>query len=331
MKMSPARSKSPTCHLVLTNFQVAGLAVELAADAIGRRRRPGNAEQRIDLGEVGAGQGQLDIGAGPLEGILHRSLGGDLGPAIGDVEIDRVGLAGVAQHQRRSADEMHLERLLLELALEQELGLRLAAGLARRRRDRAVEGELALGVLVLDLALGDPQMADQRRLPAILRCGRLGDRSGDRRFAQAPVELLLLADLDTHLGTAQHQRRQHDVALEQRPQANVEVDLLDLQHGRKLAPVGIGDFHAGQVDVGRRAPVDPDLVDLGLAPGVGAGLAFYALAEVAGCQEEVAGRDRAADQQHDHAQRPGSNLGDPLPGHSGRTVNEAAGSRHLDR
>src|SRR4029077_5330796 len=119
----------------------------------------------------------------------------------------------------------HLQRLVLELALEREFGLRLEAGFAGRGRDRAVEGELALGVLLLALAFGDLEPADQRRLPTVLGRGRLGDRGRDRRLAEAPVELLLLPQLDALLGTAQPQRRQHDVALEQRPQAKVEIDL----------------------------------------------------------------------------------------------------------
>ena len=70
----------------------AGLALELAADAIGRRRRSGNAQQGIDLRQVRTGEREIGVGAGPLEGILHGALQGEFRGAVVDIEIDRIGL-----------------------------------------------------------------------------------------------------------------------------------------------------------------------------------------------------------------------------------------------
>ena len=54
------------------------------------------------------GQRELDVGAGPLEGIHHRALGLELGGAEGDVEVQRIGLLGVAQHDERAAHELQV-------------------------------------------------------------------------------------------------------------------------------------------------------------------------------------------------------------------------------
>ena len=267
--------------LALDEFPDAGLAMQLAADVVGRSRRAGDAEQRIDVGEVVARQRKLDVGAGPLEGIHHRALGLELGGAEGDVEVQRIGLLGVAQHDDRAADEAQGERLALELALELQLGLRLLAGLAGRRRDRAVEVELALGIAVAELAFGDFEAADQRRLEAVVGLDRLlGRRGSGRRLAQLPVQPILVALLDHDLGLAQHQARQHQVALQQRPQADLEIDLLGLEHVGFLGPLRIGELNAAQMDVRGEAPVDRDIGDRGLAAREGAGMALDSAAEI---------------------------------------------------
>jgi hypothetical protein len=189
------------------------------------------------------------------------------------------------------------ERLVLELALELQLGLGLGAGLALRRRYRAVECQLALGVLVGEMPVGDLEMADQRHLGPFLGRRRLGEAGRHRAFPEAPVQLLLVAHFDGDLGLAQHQARQDDIALEQRPRPDIEVDLLGLQHVVGFAPVGIGDLDAVQVNVRRGAPVDRylDLGDVRLAAGIGAGAAFHPAAEVVRGQEQVARSHRHHD------------------------------------
>ena len=81
IRMSPVRSLSPTCHLVLTNFHRPGSRSSLPLMLVGRRRRSGNAQQRIDLRQVRPGEREIGVGAGPLEGILHGALQGELGRA----------------------------------------------------------------------------------------------------------------------------------------------------------------------------------------------------------------------------------------------------------
>ena len=198
---------------------------------------------------------------------------------------------------------------LLELALELQLGLRLRAGLALRRRDRAIERELALGVLVGEAPVGDLEPPDQRCLVAFLGRYRLGDAGRHRAFAEAPVQLLLVAHLDGDLGLAQHEVGQDQVALEQRPQPDVEIDPLDLQHVIGLAPIGVGHLDAVQVNVRGRAPVDRNLGDMRLAAGVGARAAFDPAAEVVGGHEEIARTNPEGDQAHENAGRPRQNPG----------------------
>ncbi len=251
-------------------------------------------------------QRELDVGAGPLEGIHHRALGLELGGTEGDVEIERIGLLGVAQHDDRAADEAHDERLALELALELQLGLRLVAGLARCGRDGAVELELALGIPVAELAVGDFEPADQGRLEAVVGLYHLLGRSRcRRRLAQLPVQPILIALLDHDLRPAQHQAGQHQVALEQRPQADLEIDLFGLQHVGFLGPLGIGKGDAAQMYMRGEAPVDRDVRDRGLAARKHAGMALDAAPEIVRRDIKVHGPDRDRGEDHQRAGRPG--------------------------
>ena len=84
---------------------------------------------------------------------------------------------------------MQGERLVLEPAFERQLGLRLSARLAGRRRDRTVELELALGIAIGDAAVGDLELTDQRRLVALLGRDGLGCFRRHWALAQAPVQL----------------------------------------------------------------------------------------------------------------------------------------------
>jgi hypothetical protein len=126
---------------------------------------------------------------------------------------------------------------------------------------------------------------------------------------KAPVQLLLVAHFDGHLGLAQHHAGQDDIALEQRPQPDVEIDLLGFQHVVGPAPVGIGHLDAVEVNVRGRAPVDGYLGDMRLAAGIGARAAFDPAAEVVGGHEEIARTNPEGDQAHENAGRPRQNPG----------------------
>ena len=309
----------------LHEFPDAVLADQLADDVVRRRRRAGDAQQRIDVAEIVARHRELHVGAGPLEGIHHRALGLELGGAEGDVDVQRIGLVGVAQHHDRAADEVDRQRLAVELALELQFGLRLGAGLAGRRRNGAVEVELALGIAEGELALGDLEMADHRRLEAVVRLDRLlGRGGGRRRFAEVPVHLVVVALLDHQLGLEQHQGRQHQLAAQQRPQADVEVDPLGLEHVGLLGPLGIGELDVAQMDVRRPAPVDRQIADFGLAARQRAGLAGDARAEIVGRYVEIGRPDRHGDQTHQDAERPAEDAKESC--HPGRTTRRCDGS-----
>ena len=288
--------------LALAELPDVGFACQLAADVVGRRRRAGDAEQRVDVGEVRTRHRELHVGAGPLEGIEHRALGLELGGAEGDVEVERIGIVGVAQHGDRAADEADGERLALKLALELQFGLRLVARRAHRRRHRTVELKLALGIAETELAVGDFEAADQRRFEAVVGLDHfLGRRRCGRRLAQGPVQTVVVALLDHDLGLAHDQARQDQIALEQGPGANLEIDLLDLEHVGFLGPLGVGELHAAQVDVRRPAPVDRDVGNGRLAAAERAGMALEATAEIIGRHVEIHRADRNYDQRHQNA------------------------------
>ena len=67
-----------------------------------------------------------------LDGALHRQLG----LAIADLEIDRIRLVRLAQHQRGTADEMQRQWLAFQRAIQRQPCLGLSAGLTRCRRHR---------------------------------------------------------------------------------------------------------------------------------------------------------------------------------------------------
>ncbi len=74
------------------------------------------------------------------------------------------------------------------------------------------------------------------------------------------------------------------------------------------------------MDVGNGAPVDGDLLDLRLAPGIGDGLALDPAAEVGGGEEVIAAGRRGPDQDHDETEHSGGYLGDTLPTHDEGTL-----------
>src|SRR5260370_41758231 len=107
--------------------------------------------------------------------------------------MDRIGLRGVPEHQGRATDEVGGERLALERALELQFGLGLGAGLALRRRYRAVERELALGVMVGKTPVGDLEMPDQRHLGSSLWPRPRGEAGRQRAFPEAPAQMPLFS------------------------------------------------------------------------------------------------------------------------------------------
>ena len=82
----------------------------------GRRWRPGNTKQRDDLGQIWTRERELKISALVLEWILNCAFERQLGLAISDLEIDRIRLVRLPQHQRGAAYEINAQLLALEPA-----------------------------------------------------------------------------------------------------------------------------------------------------------------------------------------------------------------------
>jgi hypothetical protein len=251
-----------------------------------------------------------------LEGILHRAFEGEPGGAEGDVQLQGIGRILVPQHEDGAADEMDQERLAFELALQLQPRPLVLRRLAPGRLHGAIEPELPLGVLVGHMAIIDLQMSYDRRFRTLLRRDLLGDRRGDGTFLLAPVEVALVVAFEKKLRRLHRQLRQHEMAAEQRPEPDVEIDELGLQHMFGLAPIGVGDLDILKADMGRPAPVDPDAADLGRASGDGAGVVLDLGADIVGGGKDVDEAAGGGDQKQEAAKGPGQDF---------------EGSSHLDR
>ena len=284
------------------------LAMQLAQHAVGRCRGPRNAEQGKDIGQILTRQGKVDIRALELEGILDGAFQCQLGRAEDDVELEGIGRLVVAQRQDRAADEMQGEGLVFQAALQLQLGLIASRRLADRSRYGAVELEPPLAVVIDDMSVLDLQLSDDGSIRAFLGRDLFRDRRGSGALLEAPVQLALVISFQGKLGGFQGQSRQHDMAAEQRPEADVEIDQLGGQHMRGLAPIGIGDLDAVEAHPRGPAPVELDLGDRGLAPCHGAGAILDLGAQIVGGDEEIEGAYREPDQQHKAAERPGEDF-----------------------
>src|SRR3546814_12225077 len=81
-----------------------------------------------------------------------------------DLQVDRIGLLAVAQHQDGTAAEGHLQRFSGEPAVDREFQPVGALGIADRGVDRTVKPQLASLVADTHLAVADAQTrSDGRR------------------------------------------------------------------------------------------------------------------------------------------------------------------------
>src|SRR3546814_11552262 len=69
-----------------------------------------HAGQRIQIGNVVATKIELEPGTGKRDGILQCAVQRDLGVAILQFQIDRIGLGGIEQRQNRAAAESAADR-----------------------------------------------------------------------------------------------------------------------------------------------------------------------------------------------------------------------------
>ena len=81
--------------------------MQLPGDAVGWRRRSGDAKQWVNVRQIGAAECNLHVEAGGLKGILHAAFERQSGRTISHVEIDWIGPVRLAQHQRRAANKLH--------------------------------------------------------------------------------------------------------------------------------------------------------------------------------------------------------------------------------
>ena len=155
---------------------------------------------------------------------------------------------------------------------------------------------------------------------AVLRLDRLHRPARDRTLLRAPVQFVLGVALQVNLGFAQRQRGQHEIAMDQWPELDIEFDLLGLEQVVSLAPVGIGYLDVIETDVRCPSPIDRDFGNLGLPAGYGVGMVLDFGTDIVRGHEYVGGNPRRSDDQDQHAYRPTDDLESPshVPGASRR-------------
>lgn len=91
---------------------------QIAGHAVGRGLRDGDACQRVEERHVRAGKMQCQIGALKVDRIVNRAAQRDIGRAVGEAPVDRIGVCCIRQAEQGTTDDMACDRGLRVPALE---------------------------------------------------------------------------------------------------------------------------------------------------------------------------------------------------------------------
>src|SRR5690348_8453851 len=92
--------------------------------------------------------------------------------------------------------------------------------------------------------------------------------------------------------------------MQQRPETNVELDLLGFEHVIRLAPVGVRQLDLLEVHMRRPTPVDGELGNLGLMAGHCLGVVFDLSAKVVRGDEQTGPYAQQSDEHEQTAKHP---------------------------
>jgi len=96
--------------------------------------------------------------------------------------------------------------------------------------------------------------------------------------------------------------------VQQWPEANVELNLLGLEHVVRLAPVGVGQLDVVEVHMWGPAPVDRNARDLGLVTRNGVGVILDLCPDEVGSYKNIGRHDRHTHEQDQDTDRPADDL-----------------------
>lgn len=99
--------------------------------------------------------------------------------------------------------------------------------------------------------------------------------------------------------------------MQQWPQADIELNLLGLEHVVRLAPVGVGQLDVVEMHMRGPAPVDRNARDLGLAARNGVGVLLDLSPDEVGCHEDIGRQACQTDEQDQDTDRPADDLEQP--------------------
>ena len=118
-----------------------------AGHAIFRRHRNRDAGQWVQIRHVVAGQRQMHIGALEFQRVLHRSHQRHMRRPIGQMQVERIGLRGVAQGEQRAASHRAGDRLAMIGAFRPHAQLlRLLMPRHDAGRRLRVDGQMQVGL-----------------------------------------------------------------------------------------------------------------------------------------------------------------------------------------
>ena len=284
--------------------------------AVGVRRRERDAQQREQLVQAVTVYRHSHVNCGQLERSRDRAFALHAGAAYAGVDLQRIGLAVIAQCQHRTTAALGPQHQALVLAL----GLEAQALEGRACDVHASRGELCADVrglccvVVAQRALldGDATDRDARALVLLLR-------------VQQPALAAGAALLQKDAGRLQAYLREREPALQQLGQIDGHVDGLRPDHLRLLGPAGIGEAHTARLQAQQRpGQMQPEVAaDHQRPPGLLQRDTLDRTAQpVPAKQRDGQGRERRWQQQR--CARPANGAG---PGEGGRR-RHAFGIRH---
>ena len=270
-----------------------GAAVhQVAAGAVGPRRRQRDAQQRKQLLQVVAGQPELHVERHQPDQAGNGALGLHPGGTNGRVDLEWIRRALVTQGQDRPAASARRQCQASKLAARGEC--HTAPVRQTLAGHLGPDAGLVGGIVETQQAAVDGEPVDPDRRADILL-----------PLVQQPVAAALAAPLQNHHRLLQADLGQHHIAAQQFRQVDTHLDRVGLHHLGLHGPGRVGKTHLAEGDVWQRpAPANLHITgDHQHPPGLFESGAFDRAAQPVPAQQPH--------QQHNYCERAGDNAGSP--------------------
>ena len=232
------------------------VAAEAAIQAIGRRGRRRDADQRKQVFHVLSGEPQAQVEVAQAERIEQRAARVRAGGARGGAQVDAIRPVRLPQRQRRFHPTRNGEGVACPPALALEVDGR-GRGVACAD---AVQG---------DVEVGAPARIEEHQTPVVDPQAGVADPAFAPALAEDPVAASVGTELQPQPRSCQAYRLEPDLAAEQRPQTHIQFRTVGGCHRARRRPVRVAEAQRIRADRRHAPKVDIQIAgDVEAAPGL---------------------------------------------------------------